>query len=42
MFDVTRDILGEATIVESAFGLGLCVLAEAAQFICTRLEFQAR
>jgi len=41
MFNLTRDIRGEARIVERAFGLGLCVLAEAAQFVSTQLELQA-
>ncbi len=41
MFNLTRDMRGAARIVERAFGLGPCVLAEAAQFINARLEPQA-
>lgn len=33
MFNLTRDMRGEARIVERAFGFGPCVLAEATQFI---------
>ena len=36
----TRDIRGEARIVERAFGLGACVVAEAVQFVSERLEFE--
>jgi IS6 family transposase len=32
-FNITRDIRGEARIVERAFGLGASILAEAVQFI---------
>ena len=39
MFNLTRDMRGEARIVERAVGLGLYVLA--AQFINARLEPQA-
>ena len=38
IFNLTRDIRGEARIVERAFGLGPCVLAEAVQFISAQLE----
>jgi IS6 family transposase len=41
MFNLTRDIRGGGRIVEFAFELGLCVLAEAAQFISKQLEPQA-
>lgn len=37
-FSLTRDIRGEARLVERAFGLGPCALTEAAQFINQRLE----
>jgi hypothetical protein len=40
-FNITRDIRGEARIVERAFGLGASVLAEAAQFIREQLELEA-
>ena len=40
-FNITRDIRGEARIVERAFGLGVSVLAEGVQFVSERLEFQA-
>ena len=39
-YNITRDIRGEARIVERAFGLGACVVAEAVQFIGERLEFE--
>jgi IS6 family transposase len=41
MFNFTRDMRGEARIVERAFGLGLCVLAEAAQFVSAQLGLRA-
>ena len=37
-FNVTRDIRGEARIVERAFGLGASALAEAVQSVRERLE----
>jgi hypothetical protein len=40
-FNVTRDIRGEARIVERAFGLGVPALAEAAQFFNERLQLEA-
>ena len=40
-FNITRDIRGEARIVERAFGLGVSVLAEAVQFVSERLELEA-
>ncbi len=39
-FNITRDIPGEARLVERAFNLGPCVLAEAVQFISQQLELQ--
>jgi IS6 family transposase len=38
VFNLTRDILGEARLVERAFGLGACALAEVAQLLGERLE----
>jgi len=40
-FNVTRDIRGEARIVERAFGLGASALAEAVQFLNARLQVEA-
>ena len=40
-FNVTRDIRGEARIVERAFGLGASALAEAVQLVNARLAFEA-
>ena len=40
-FNVTRDIHGEARIVEGAFGLGASALGEAAQFVNERLQLKA-
>ena len=40
-FNITRDIRGEARIVERAFGLGASALAEAVQFVRERLELVA-
>jgi hypothetical protein len=40
-FNLTRDILGEARIVERAFGLGASALTEAVQFLNERLELEA-
>ena len=39
-FNVTGDILGEARIVERAFGIGADALAEAVQFINEQLDLQ--
>lgn len=41
IFNITRDIHGEARLVERAFGLGDCALAEAMQFVSKRLKLQA-
>ena len=38
IFNLTRDICGEARLVERAFGLGTCVLSEAIQLIGQQLE----
>jgi len=40
-FNITRDICGEARIVERAFGLGDCALSEAVRFLGERLELEA-
>ncbi len=40
-FNITRDIRGEARLIERAFGLGAGPLAEAVQFISQRLELEA-
>ena len=40
-FNMTRDIRGEARLVERAFGLGTSALAEAVQLISKRLELEA-
>ena len=37
-FNITRDMRGEARLVERAFNVGPCVLAEAVQFISQQLE----
>ncbi|WP_247879907.1 hypothetical protein [Azospirillum sp. TSA6c] len=39
-FNITRDIPGEARLVERAFNLGPGVLAEAVQFISQQLKLQ--
>ena len=36
-FNITRDICGQARIVERAFGLGACPLAVAVRFVSKRL-----
>jgi transposase, IS6 family len=41
VFNITRDIRGEARVVERAFSLGLSAIAEAVQFISERLEIEA-
>jgi IS6 family transposase len=41
IFNITRDIRGEARLVERAFGLGASALAEAVQFVRERLELEA-
>ena len=38
IFSLTRDILGEARLVERAFGLGACTLTEAVQLVGERFE----
>jgi len=40
-FNITRDIRGEARIVERAFGLGASVLAETVQFLDEQIELEA-
>ena len=40
IFNLTRDIRGEARIVERAFGIGASALAEAAAMITEQLELQ--
>ena len=40
-FNLTRDIRGEARLVERAFGLGASALAEAVQLLSKRLELEA-
>jgi IS6 family transposase len=40
-FNITRDIRGEARIVERVFGLGASVLAETAQFLSEQIELEA-
>jgi len=40
-FNITRDICGDAHIVERAFGLGASTLAEAVQFLEARLQVEA-
>jgi transposase-like protein len=41
IFNITRDIHGEARLVERAFDLGACALTEAMQFVSERLELEA-
>ncbi len=41
IFNITGDIHGEARIVERAFGIGPCALAEAMAFVSVRLEREA-
>jgi hypothetical protein len=41
IFNITRDIRGEARLVERTFGLGASALAEAVQFVSERLEREA-
>jgi transposase-like protein len=41
IFNITRDIHGEARLVERAFDLGACALTEAMQFVSERLEHEA-
>lgn len=38
IFNLTRDIRGDARLVERAFGLGACALTEAVQLLGERLE----
>ena len=40
-FSISRDIRGEARIVERAFGLGASVLAETVQFLGEQIELEA-
>ena len=41
IFNLTRDMRGEARIVERAFGIGPCVLAETMQFGTERMGLEA-
>jgi IS6 family transposase len=41
IFNITRDIRGEARIVERALGLGVSAIAEAVQFVSERLKLEA-
>jgi transposase-like protein len=41
IFNIARDIRGEASLVERAFGLGVCALAKTVQFVRERLDLQA-
>lgn len=41
IFNITRDMRGEARLVECAFGLGPSALAEAVHFVTEQLELQA-
>ena len=41
VFNITRDICGEARLVERAFGLGASALSEAFQLVTARLDHQA-
>jgi transposase, IS6 family len=41
IFHITREIRGEACLVERAFGLGASALAGAVQFVSERLELDA-
>ena len=40
IFNITRDIRGEARIVERAFGLGVTATEEAVQFVHERLGLE--
>ena len=40
-FNITRDISGEARLVERAFGIGASSLLEAVRFVTNRLELEA-
>jgi hypothetical protein len=42
IFNLTHDIVGEARLVERAFGLGPCALSEAVQLVGQRLEARKR
>ena len=41
IFNLTRDMRGEARIVERAFEIGPCILAETMQFVTERMELEA-
>lgn len=41
IFNIMRDLFGEAHIVERAFGLGVSAIAEAVQFVSERLQLEA-
>ena len=40
-FNITRDIRGEARIVERAFGIGASALLEVVRFVGERLKLEA-
>ena len=40
-FNLTRDMRGEARLVERAFGLGPCPIAEAMQFVTEQIDLKA-
>ncbi|MCP1615478.1 hypothetical protein J2848_007193 [Azospirillum lipoferum] len=39
-FNITRDMQGEARLVERAFNVGPCLFADAVQFISQQPELQ--
>ena len=39
-FNLTRDMRGEARIIERAFGIGPCILAETMQFVTERMKLE--
>ena len=41
MFNLTRDICGEARLIERAFGLGACALAETVHLIGKQMKLEA-
>ena len=41
IFNITRDIHGEARIVERAFSLGASALAQAVEFVGEQLQLEA-
>ena len=38
IFNLARDMVGEARLVERAFGLGACALTQAVQLVSERIE----